>query len=253
MLATAACRLLRRSSSCRVVIYGRTNHFCKSFSAHPESGGANKALLDNTPEAQSRKWTAELKQLLSSSHPTAAWRLFDRLLESRQADAYQLNTMLSHGGGASDEMQALIERAEAACVATSAATFNAWLQQLQHEGRPVEPALAVMRAHGVAQDGRTRAVLDLSAESLSSSRVTDLRMLLDLGDRTAAWRLFNGLLETQQADMAQLRCMLTCAGLSQGAMLILVQRAEAAGVEIDEPTRSSCRRAIREIRRQWQD
>ena len=131
---------------------------------HNQAEGGLKALV--LPALQrfdqmeaSKRHTAKLKRMLQAGETEAARHLFDGLLEAREANFYHVSVMLAHGNMTSAESESFIERAEAAGVAPNVDVFNVLLNQLQHEGKPLEPTLAAMQARGIEPNERTRKML----------------------------------------------------------------------------------------------
>ena len=117
-----------------------------------------RALARDSSELM-RMRTAELARLLKRGQVLAAKTLFDRLLRVDLVDSYMTSAMLAHGNMTSAESESFIERAEAAGVAPNVSVFNVLLNQLQHEGKPLEPTLAAMQARGIEPNERTRKML----------------------------------------------------------------------------------------------
>jgi len=159
-----------------------------------------QAVLDRPADELSKMRTSELKRLLVGGEQEAARQLYGRLLEAGAAYSHHTSVMMAHGGGTSEDKRALMERAEAAGVQVGVRCFNVLLNQLQFEGRPVEPVLAEMHARGIDADKHTQAVLDRPADELSKMRTSELKKLLVGGEQEAARQLFDRLLAAGAAD-----------------------------------------------------
>ena len=132
----------------------------------------------------------------------------------------------------SDEQQRLIERAEMAGVALTANAFAPWLNQLQHEGKALEPALSAIRKHGIEADEHVQAVLERPEEVVSRRRTAQLKKMLQGGEAAAAWRLFERLLEGGQAGGHQVSVMLVYGTHTSDERQRLIERIKLAGVAL---------------------
>ena len=94
---------------------------------------AHVGLLAAHSEGLSRWRTTELQQLLEAGDAHAARALFNTLLGSGEAEAYQLGVMLK-ACGRSEEQRVLLDWAETCGVEPEACTFNVMLGQLRFEG-----------------------------------------------------------------------------------------------------------------------
>jgi len=177
-----------------------------------EADERTQAVLDRSADELSKMRTSELKRLLVGGEQEAARQLYGRLLEAGAAYSHHTSVMMAHGGGTSEDKRALMERAEAAGVQVGVRCFNVLLNQLQFEGRPVEPVLAEMHARGIDADKHTQAVLDRPADELSKMRTSELKKLLVGGEQEAARQLFDRLLAAGAADWHHTSVMMAHGG-----------------------------------------
>ena len=191
-----------------------------------------QSVIDRSADELSRMRTGLLWQWLHQGEADLARRLVEGLMTRGQLDSHQLSTVIAHGDSTSETSWALVERAEAAGFQIDVRTFNALLNRLQHEGQPLEPMLAAMRARRVKPDDETKAVLDRPAEELARMRTTFLVKLLQRGELNAARQLFNDLLEGGVATSYHLSAVMAHGGWSSEEMRALIEEAEGLGVTL---------------------
>merc|ERR1719272_1214214 len=189
-----------------------------------------KVLGDNPEEVLSKQCTAQLGRLLKAGETSKAWELFNGLLDRGHADEYHLTTMLK-ACLSSEKQRVLVSRAEEAGVTTTLPTYNLLLGRLRVEGRS-EEAEALQREmaqRGIEPNERTTKALSRAAHMHGRNRTVDLLRLLEAGETSRAWELFDGLLGRGHANEHHLTVMLkTCPSIDE--QRALVQRAEEAGV-----------------------
>ena len=188
------------------------------------------AVLGRTQERLSKKRFWLLARLLKDGKTSLAWTLFDRLLERGLASEYHLTTMLK-ACSSCDEQRALVQRAEEAGVRPAVSTYTLLLSFLHTEGRTeeVEALQQEMAQRGIEPNEHTARALARSAEHLSKMRTTTLVRMLDGGETSQAWTLFDRLLERGLASEYHLTTMLRACP-SSDEQRALMSRAEAAGM-----------------------
>ena len=124
-----------------------------------------------------------------------------------------------------------MQRAKEAGVTTTLPTYNVLLGKLRVEGRS-EEAEALQREMAqreIAPNERTAKALSRAAYMHGKKHLTDLVRLLEAGEASRAWELFDGLLRRGHANEHHLTVMLkACPSIDE--QRALVQRAEEAGV-----------------------
>ena len=188
------------------------------------------AVLGRTQERLSKKRFWLLARLLKHGKTSLAWTLFDGLLERGLVDEYHLTTMLKVCPSC-DEQRALVQRVEEAGVPPAVAAYNMLLSFLHTEGRTedVEALQQEMAQRGIEPNELTARVLARSAEHLSKMRTITLVRMLDGGETSLAWTLFDRLLERGLASEYHLTTMLK-ACLNSHEQRALMSRAEEAGM-----------------------
>ena len=184
----------------------------------------------------SRMRRAQLLRLLDRHSPsarTAAWALFDGLLERGCADEHQLNVMLTRACDSSTEQRALHTRCEESGMALTAMAFNPLLVTLQVEGRAddLDAVLGDMDERGIERNERTDRALELatSTEQVSRMRTSRLTKLLRMGQHEAAWALYSQLLDRGAADSHNVATMSMHACDTGAARRDLLAEAEGEG------------------------
>ena len=187
----------------------------------------------------SRMRRAQLLRLLERNLPsaiTAAWALFDGLLERGLADEHQLNVMLTRACDGSAEQRELNARCEETGMALTAMAFNPLLATLQVEGcaDELDAILNEMDERGVERNERTERALELATatEQISRMRTSKLTKLLRMGQHEAAWALYAQLLERGAADSHNVATMSMHACDTGAARRALLTEAEAKGVTL---------------------
>ena len=190
-------------------------------------------VLERTASELSRMRTADLRRRLEAGDRRGASWTFECLLESRQADSYQLSVLLAHYCTTSKEMWSLVQRAEAAGISLTVGCCNTLLQRMQLEGEPLESALAAMRSRGIAPGEYTQTIIDRPPAVLSRMRTGLLKRWLQRGEEDLARGLVDRLLARGQLDSHQLNALLAHGSSTSEATWALVERAEAAGYRLD--------------------
>jgi pentatricopeptide repeat protein len=204
----------------------------------------SRLMEESSDERFGRMRTAELRRLLEHSlispggaaaHEQAR-RLFDAWIERDVAAPQQLTVMLSCGCATSEEQRSLLERLKAAGAQLTASAFNTVLARMAVEGRPDADTRLVLREMEAADIGaseHTHQILERGEGALSKLRTAELQRLAGVGQYQVAWRLVDGLLGQGLLDRHQVRAVLMSVCKSGSERRELLERAVAAGVELD--------------------
>ena len=173
----------------------------------------------------------KLSQILTSggeNAKAAANRLFNRCLESGNADAKMTGIVLARACCDSEEMKRLMEKAEnVGGIEPNTIMFTSLITTLMIEGDKFAAHRVVsedMATAGLEPNKKTMEALGLPRRSISKMRAVKLAALVDSGDKeslAAAWRLFRKLIEIEEAAVPHFLTM-TKACPDSGALCRLI-------------------------------
>ena len=215
-----------------------------------EGGGKKVSAVFSNPDAQAwkklelqakhlrRMRTKHLSKLLSqkgSLPMEAAQKIFRRLLETKQVDAYQFVLMMKANFSFAKQQQLLkIDMCEAG-IRPTLGIYNTMIKQLMLEDEAssaLKIAESDMPAVAVQPDERTWKYLNLPNKDLREMRTWHLLKLISKGKSVGnekAWDIFNNLISKGQATKEHFELMMTkaCHNSEQQRCLINVKMHEA--------------------------
>lgn len=180
-------------------------------------------------------WLQSLRNA-PASPSVAAWALWDRLVESREAAPSHLAIMLRYACHSAEEQARLADAAAASGCTTDVYGYAVRLTRLQLEGQPqaaIDSLVAEMGMAGVVPDAALQRALARQRGELSSMRTAHLTKLLTYGARHAGRAFYEGLLARGAVDQYQLATLLSHGTTSMEEVWAALDAAEAAGVAPD--------------------